>query len=278
MIKNAILVVLYNKGLESSTTLQTLIQHPFKSIKLTIHNNGPFRISEEDSFFLRLKTIYEQVELVNCLENQPLSQVYNRFIANNLQVERWVILDDDTTINESFWFTVEHTQADIECPRIISSINYKTYYPISKGEIVLSYQDLDSATTFSIGSGLIIRRRLWDIFERHDLSLFDENYALYGVDFSVFRRIHRLSAFGEKFVLRSSCYLEHGLSRLEKNESEFRIAENLIDLAISARRYPQLHLYYHLGRRLLKQFFLLRFKTVMVTMQAFFRGKHPRCN
>ncbi|MCL6404095.1 glycosyl transferase [Dickeya dadantii] len=278
MIKNAILVVLYNKGLESSTTLQTLIQHPFKSIKLTIHNNGPFRISEEDSFFLRLKTIYEQVELVNCLENQPLSQVYNRFIANNLQVERWVILDDDTTINESFWFTVEHTQADIECPRIISSINYKTYYPISKGEIVLSYQDLDSATTFSIGSGLIIRRRLWDIFERHDLSLFDENYALYGVDFSVFRRIHRLSAFGEKFVLRSSCYLEHGLSRLEKNESEFRIAENLIDLAISARRYPQFHLYYHLGRRLLKQFFLLRFKTVMVTMQAFFRGKHPRCN
>ncbi|QWT39995.1 glycosyltransferase family 2 protein [Dickeya dadantii] len=278
MIKNAILVVLYNKGLELSITLQTLIQHPFKSIKLTIHNNGPFRISEEDKFFLWLKTIYEQVELVNCLENQPLSQVYNRFIANNLQVERWVILDDDTTINESFWFTVEHTQADIECPRIISSINYKTYYPISKGEIVLSYQDLDSATTFSIGSGLIIRRRLWDIFERHDLSLFDENYALYGVDFSVFRRIHRLSACGEKFVLRSSCYLEHGLSRLEKKESEFRIAENLIDLAISARRYPQFHLYYHLGRRLLKQFFLLRFKTVMVTTQAFFRGKHPRCN
>ncbi|RNM05575.1 glycosyltransferase family 2 protein [Dickeya undicola] len=278
MIKNAILVVLYNKGLESSTTLQTLIQHPFKSIKLTIHNNGPFRISEEDGFFLRLKTIYEQVELVNCLENQPLSQVYNRFIANNLHVERWVILDDDTTINESFWFAVEHTQADIECPRIISSINYKTYYPVSKGEVVLSYQDLDPATAFSIGSGLIIHRRLWDVFERHGLSLFDENYALYGVDVSVFRRIHRMSTSGEKFVLRSSCYLEHGLSRSEKKESEFRIAENLIDLAISARRYPQFHLYYHLGWRLLKQFIRLRFKTVMVATQAFFRGKHPRCN
>ncbi|MGM3224458.1 glycosyltransferase family 2 protein [Dickeya zeae] len=278
MIRNAILVVLYNKGLESSATLQTLIQHPFKHVKLTIHNNGPFRISEEDAFFLRLKTIYEQVELVNCLENKPLSQVYNQFIMSNLQVERWVILDDDTTINESFWFAVEHTQADIECPRIISSINYKTYYPVSQGEIVLNYQELDPATAFSIGSGLIIHRRLWDVFERHGLSLFDENYALYGVDVSVFRRIHRLSAGGETFLLKSSCYLEHALSRSEKKESEFRITENLIDLAVSARRYPQFHLYYHLGWRLFKQFIRLRFKTVLVAIQAFFRGKHPRCS
>lgn len=44
----------------------------------------------------------------------------------------------------------------------------------------------------SIGSGLVIYKSLVECFRKDNLKLFDERYALYGVDYSFFRRIQRI--------------------------------------------------------------------------------------
>ncbi|KAA8999852.1 glycosyl transferase [Affinibrenneria salicis] len=278
---NAILVVLYNKLPGESTTLNMLLEHEFPNSSILIHNNGPKEIRfENDHRLYLLKEIFNKVESVNCLENKPLSSIYNEFIQSNKHVNQYVILDDDTEMTNSFFLAMNsHDDIDVELPKIKSSFDGEIYYPVSSGRIISGDGNLDSTSTISIGSGLIIKKKLVDKFCKYNMTLFDENFALYGVDFSFFRRIYKLNSMGENIEMRSTSVLKHSLSRLEgaSSKNAFRHIERILDVAITARQYPSIKSYYILLRCLINEIYGFNLKNTLVILKAFLNGKHPRC-
>jgi hypothetical protein len=274
---NALVVVVYNKSIEDSITLNTLVEYDFLNSKLVIHNNGPKNISLVGDVARRLNDKFKDVELINCLSNSPLSILYNEFINNNLDAKQFIILDDDSTITDEFVRAINANEADMELPRIISRTDHVTYYPIEAKKVVTVDRELDPRTSFSIGSGLVIHHSLVEKFHKHNVSLFDESYALYGVDVSIFRRIYQLMDKGERFKIKTSSHLKHSLSRAEGKESPFRIKERLIDVAITTRRYPTLRMHVHLLKRILINLVSFKLDNVSSTIKAYLSGMHPRC-
>ncbi|RJF58393.1 glycosyl transferase [Serratia inhibens] len=274
---NAIVVVVYNKDIEDSITLNTLVNYDFHNSKLVIHNNGPKNITLTGDIASKINDKFKVVELVNCLSNSPLSMLYNKFIQDNIGVKQFIILDDDSTITEEFVQAINCNEADMELPRIISRTDHVTYYPIEKKKVVTVDRELDPRNSFSIGSGLVIHRSLVEKFQKHNISLFDENYALYGVDVSVFRRMYQLIDKGENFKIKTSSFLKHSLSRTEGKESPFRIKERLIDIAVTTRRYPTLRMHIHLLKKIVINLVSFQFDNVSSILKAYFTGMHPRC-
>lgn len=281
MWTNAILVIIYNKTLQESTTLTTLSDHHFSNTKLVIQNNGPYEIGYDCELSVRLnKCFNSQVELINCLDNMPLSIIYNDFFLKYKDSERYILLDDDTEISELFVKAIKNSHVDLEVPKIISSGDGKVYYPICENMVVTTDRDLDPESALSIGSGLIINRTLIEKFKRHDLKLFDEHYALYGVDYSLFRRIYKILDKGERVKIRSSSFLVHSLSRLDDSlrENSFRNIERALDVAVSARRYPTLHLHYLLVRKFISESIKMNWGNAYNIVKAYLLGSHPRCS
>lgn len=274
---NAMIVVVYNKKIADSITLNTLINYDFHSTNLVIHNNGPESISLDDEMAIAIGEKFKSVELINCLSNLPLSVLYNEFIRNNLGVEQFIILDDDSTITDEFVRAINANESDLELPRIVSRTDDLTYYPIEDKKIVTTDRELDPKTSFSIGSGLVIHRSLVEKFQKNNIDPFDENYALYGVDVSIFRRMYKLIEKGESFKIKTSSYLKHSLSRAEGKESPFRIKERLIDVAVTTRRYPTLRMHIHLLKKILIQLASFKFGNVSSMLSAYYTGMHPRC-
>lgn len=275
--ENAIIVVVYNKEIANSITLNTLVNYDFHNTRLVIHNNGPKEISLCGDIAKKIGEKFKDVELINCLTNLPLSVVYNEFIHANLGVDQFIILDDDSTITDDFVNAINSNDSDLELPRIVSRADNVIYYPVEANKIISTDCELDPKTSFSIGSGLVIHRSLVEKFYRNNISLFDENYALYGVDVSIFRRIYQLIEKGESFKIKTSSYLKHSLSRTEGKESRFRIKERLIDVAITTRRYPTLRMHIHLLKKILINLASFQFGNVSSMLNAYCTGMHPRC-
>lgn len=274
---SAIIVVVYNKKIEDSTTIKTISKYDFGQSILIIHNNGPENINLTGDVKLALEKSFKSVSVENCLSNLPLSIVYNNFIYKYNGAEQFVILDDDSTITESFALAIRRNDVDIELPRIVSRVDNVVYYPNSLGEVITSDAELDARTAFSIGSGMVIKHTVVEKFKNHNLDLFDENYALYGVDFSVFRRISKLIEVGEQFRLKTSSYIEHSLSRAEGQESPFRVKERLIDISITTRRYPTFRMHTHLIKKIFINILFFNFSNVFAILDSYFHGNHPRC-
>lgn len=277
---NVILVIIYNKSLCDSKTLDTISNYNFPNSKLVIHNNGPEEVIRMSPLWEKLnKCFYSQIELINCLYNKPLSIIYNDIFVK-YQACNFVILDDDTEISESFVYAMKNNNVDLELPKIKSSSDELIYYPICDGIVTNELVDLDPRKVLSIGSGLIINQALVDKFKTNNLKLFDESYALYGVDFSLFRRIYKIVDLGEVVKIRSSCFLTHSLSRLDMNENRdsFRARERALDLAISTRRYPTINLYYMFLRKIVGESIKMRYGNVYCMIKAYILGMHPRCS
>lgn len=276
--KVAIIVVIYNKDVADSNTINTLLKYDLPNSLLVIHNNGPEELVIPDFVIKHFRDLSVQLTLVNCVSNKPLSKVYNEFIFEYKDVDKYVILDDDTDVTGSFIESIYDSEVcDLQLPLIISKQNGEIYYPIEFGKVVNKTKKLDPKNTFSIGSGLIIDKNLVSIFYENDMQLFDENYALYGVDVSLFRRIWILTDKGCRFNLTSSSFLTHSLSRTEGNESSFRHRERLIDFAITVRQYYSIRYLLSFVKRFFIKVLSLKFSDAYIMLDAFINGCHPRC-
>ncbi|HFV9295193.1 glycosyl transferase [Serratia fonticola] len=274
---NAVIVIVYNKKLEDSVTLNTMVHYDFHDTRLVIHNNGPEHVSLNGDLERKIKVKFKEVELINCLSNYPLSKLYNDFIAKNSNAKQFIILDDDSSITDEFVSAIFYNEVDLELPRIISRADDEVYYPIEGKTVVTVTCDLDPKTSYSIGSGLIINNSLVSKFQKHNIKIFDENFALYGVDVSLFRRIYQLINKGEIFKIRTSSYLKHSLSRTEGKESSFRVKERLIDVAVATRRYPSFRSHVYLSKKIMTNIVKFNFDNVYLILNAYFSGMHPRC-
>lgn len=272
-----VLVVVYNKAIRESTTISSILEYGLSNLKLVIHNNGPEVIAIPESIcntFLERGISYE---LTNCIKNKPLSILYNDFINGNKGYSKYIIFDDDSILTESYIEAINSIDYDLELPRITSRADNLNYYPKSNGIVVNENSFLNTLNTFSIGSGLIITSALIDKFNDNDMDIFDEGYALYGVDFSLFRRLIILSKKGVSFKVKTSSNILHSLSRADGRVSDFRLYEGYLDFAITVRRYPTFRQYLAFTKLIVLSFFKLNFKLVLVLLSTFLYGSHPRC-
>jgi hypothetical protein len=273
------LVVIYNKQLKESTTLKSIIEYQFDNCILKILNNGPSLLEIDDLFIEKIKKKFLRVEIENHIENMPLSVAYNQFILKNNKANKFILLDDDTIFTQSFVDKVNETNSDydLELPRISSLKGNVIYYPTQEGKPVTQNALLPADKIFSIGSGMIITSKFVKKISELGYELFDSHFALYGVDFSLFRRMRTIENNGKKFLITSSCVLHHSLSRIEGDMSISRTLERLYDTVLIARHYPSIKHVKLLLKTILKYAVLLKFSYVLLIIKTYFSGYHPRC-
>lgn len=126
--KNVILVILYGKKLNESTTLNSLLQRKLGNTFLLVVNNGPEFI--HDSSYLDGFNVYGY-RLDNCIQNVPLSILYNNFLREFYpkQFASFCIMDDDTCLGDDFFDALESSDTlSLSCP-IIKSSGDRCFYP-----------------------------------------------------------------------------------------------------------------------------------------------------
>lgn len=272
-----ILVVLYDKDICDSSTITSLLEGGVENVKLVIHNNGPRSVTISDGLVKEFKAKNVETILINHIKNKPLSVLYNDFITENISFERYCILDDDTYVTSSYIATLHEMKHDLEVPLIKNKSEEIFYYPVSNNRVVTKYGVLDPNSTISIGSGLIISNEFVRKYAIYDFRIFDESYAFYGVDFSLFRRLKKISKSGVHFQLRATSTLAHELSRTEKKFSQFRRSERIIDFAITVRKYPSSKLFFEFFARTILYSCSFRWSDLSLLIKTLVDGIHPRC-
>ncbi|HHQ6589412.1 TPA: glycosyltransferase family 2 protein [Serratia fonticola] len=280
LCKTSILVVLYNKNLSQSQTLLSLLEFDIKSCRLVILNNGPLALIDEPKFMSKIHEHFQDVVVHNELDNLPLSVAYNRFIEKHIESERYILLDDDSIVTSSFTEKInsDFEGVDLELPKIITEKDSKIHYPIYKLKPIEDKDmfALDPKKIVSIGSGLIISRRLVNKFKSKKTKLFDERFALYGVDYKFFCKLKELANFGVDIQVTSTTSIVHSLSRLEGKISKSRSNERLYDVALSARFYPSKLSLLYFCKDIIKNVIFMRFDKVSLILNTFYKGYHPR--
>ena len=272
----SLVVVLYGKELQDSKTLMSLLKFEFKFNTLLVYNNGPSLLSADNTIVCMLKNRFEQVTVIEDITNAPLSKIYNYFLKK-VKSNSYVILDDDTELNENYIFMLiqnaSKQEYDLVIPKIIS-FDARQYYPISNGVVIEKEGYIEGETNLlSISSGIVLNKSIFRKMLLNDNNIFDERYALYGVDTSFFKKITK----NPDVKICISSYLSHSLSRAESKDNYFRRKERLIDLAISTRCYPSLFNYYYFLKKLISLLFTCEFKLAILMIHVFLKGRHPKC-
>lgn len=285
----AILVVLYKRTLASCDTLNSLLASssalPTSRVRLVVWNNGPapdlgYKNSiDELNARLGFETLY-----VETLENWPLSRIYNNFLSL-VAATRYLFLDHDSNLKVDYLECIQASDADAIVPHIVA--NNEIHGPFLDGNAFAEDKiiQLNPASKFlAIGSGLVLHRSILAKFHNYYPKVFDENFALYGVDTSFWFRASTVSE-KESITVLCASEMKHSLSRMEDEEDaviRFRRKERGLDIGIMLRHYanreramifPKVIL-----RRLLHRSPLpSKLPSIRWMIWGLITGKHPRC-
>lgn len=274
MVDIAIVVVLYNKKIDESKTLQSLIEHNLSSVSIKIINNGPEIIEMDGDVWNQLNDRASEVLFENRTENAPLSKLYNQFISS-INSDYYIILDDDSDLSEFLIENLVDCEIDLIIPKIYSLDDCKFYYPCQDGVLIETGDNISISRVMSISSGLTISNKLIQLFNLHYGKVFDERFALYGIDTSFFLRLHELSR-SEIISVDCKFTLLHSLSRTQNEISRSRTIERIYDTALTARHYPKFLgkiefmkiLCYYVGK--------FKFYYAYKLLHCYISGIHPR--
>ncbi|MCC3733303.1 glycosyltransferase family 2 protein [Rouxiella badensis] len=276
-MSSLLLIVLYNKKIEASQTLATLLDSNYQG-EIFIFNNGPNSVSLDEPLLSSLESKFAKVHFEQDITNRPLSVMYNDILSLP-EYDVFYLFDDDTSIPSDF-FETPFTDSDLGLPIIRDVSNNQAFYPAVNDCIALEQGPLhNNDDVISIGSGLIISRSLLDKFCRHKLKPFDERFSLYGVDFSLFRRIRNLKSSGEVIKISIKGELSHSLSRVGGKKSKARELERIIDRVLCKIHYSNrlpILTYGHLACMVLISLLKFDFKTARVIIMVIRDKCHPR--
>ncbi|CAG67528.1 MULTISPECIES: glycosyltransferase family 2 protein [Acinetobacter] len=276
----AMVVIVYNKALNESTTLQSLLTFTHAIQELVIVNNGPEQL-DEDEFFFALKQKHSQVYLENYLQNKPLSWIYNDLIEK-YDADYYVLFDDDTIINSQYENHLFNTldQTDIEFPKIFARVEHVQHFPVLNNALLKDSGELSNIETiFSVGSGLILSKRLKYIFIERFGHVFDQHFAFYGVDSTFFIRLNLLLSENIPFKITSCSYLNHGLSLTEEALTPWRKREFIYENTLKVKYYSGNTFMARLKfiRLMYRKLSHFEFSDLKLVIKTFLSGKHPRC-
>tara|TARA_Y100000780_G_scaffold204941_1_gene199712 strand:+ start:2106 stop:2945 length:840 start_codon:yes stop_codon:yes gene_type:complete len=274
-MKISILVLLYSCEIEDSKTISTMINSgvDLRNVDLVIWNNGPIKICK-NSIKNAPFNILNSVTIYETLENLPLSNIYNRFIAE-CSADRYIILDHDSTLNDKYLNkSLGYELLDIGVPLI--TVNGEIKSPsrnIRKGHESGPYSSKDRIV--GIGSGIVLSRRMCERVQSKYGNVFDVNFVLYGVDTTFFFRV-RESGWNSYIELIDG--FEHSLSRLEEESIDvkaFRKFERSVSLGLCFRYYFR-HVAILVLKTFIKSVLLRNTLSLTVIFRTFLSGKHPR--
>jgi len=272
----SILVVTYNCSMERSQTIHSLLTSKvgFDGVRLCFWNNGPKEIPVPTDTLAALGEKGFEVTIKQTPWNAPLSWIYNFFIEKN-PADRYVILDHDSILSEEYLqYIVENKDVFLGMP-IVKIKGVPRYPRVKKRFSIGPYFKEDEVR--SLGSGLLISQEAIDIVKDSYGNAFDENFALYGVDFSFFYRVHRLG-LDEK--LQSVPSIEHSFSDFEEEAKEikrFRRIERSYDFGLQLRHYPSFGRVRKLMKQMIKSFLGKNKILITKALKAFIQGRHERC-
>ncbi|MDB4151158.1 hypothetical protein N9740_06640 [Pseudomonadales bacterium] len=239
MFETAILVLLYNKEIKDSNTLNSLteLKDQYHNAKLIIWNNGPSPLNNVDC--QDFKDLGYDVSIEETINNESLAVIYNKFLVME-RAKKYVLLDDDSVLNATYILASSNcTGTDVGMPIITTlgsiqspRIDDKPYSP----EIELD----DNCKIITIGSGLVIGVDIVNKLKDNYDGVFDERFYLYGVDSTFCLRLF-YSKLNDKIKVISG--FSHSLSRLEKEsikQTKFRQLERSYDLGLTLRHYSSL--------------------------------------
>ena len=279
------IVVIYNKKITQSETLKSLIDlchspiaynHDLKN-NLIIYNNGPNELDCNCDLYFELEKIYS-VTVVQCLENKPLSILYNECI-HDFESNYYLILDDDTYLPRNFMGMLDfgkENNLDVIVP-IIKASDGICYYPyinnavVGDGNKIIKKDDIIK----TISSGMIISYNVCQLISKEYGNIFDQSYALYGVDSSFCARLNRLKKKGEDISIGIGMVIDHDLSRVGRI-SKNNMKERVIDMAISFKKYPETISLKSIVKVNLKLIKMGYFSLLLDFLYAYLRGCHPR--
>lgn len=246
-MKISVLVTLYNCRLTDSLTLNSLLDIKKcneEIINLYIWNNGPFALDSEeiDKFIIKANLQGYEVVIHQDIRNIALSKIYN-FFLDNIDSDFYCFLDHDSILPKPFFRKiVECKNCDLIIPLVFDREFHQNIYPMNnKFDTVIKEEGYIKADELmSIGSGIVLSARLVELFRKNYNRVFNENFALYGVDSMFFRSLWELSDKGNNLKIMCINQIIHSLSRY-KNEilsvKENRKVEELYDFIL-------VHLYY----------------------------------
>lgn len=272
----SILIVLYNCSPEESETIKSLSRTQEENVKaiLCIWNNGPKPKRPNHETTRQLRDAGFECYYIETLENNPLSWIYNHFIKK-FSAKKYVILDHDSKISKEYkTYILSKEQDFISVPLIAAkgiprspTVNGRfSSGPFSKDDCVIA-----------IGSGLIVSDEAKNIISQKYENIFDEKYALYGVDTSFFLRVFRL---GLSERVKTVPGFEHSLSRLEDETSivkEFRKIERSYDFAITIRNYPEIRHIKYIANQIILGLIGQSSLKLKEAFNGIVHGRHPRC-
>lgn len=278
-MRTLFLVVLYGLRPGESATLDSLLAQPSASLPadsvLLVWNNGPQPLAQADRQALLAAPGWTEVLISEDLGNPPLSRVYNQ--ALRLGAERLVIFDQDTVVDGRFLQALGQ-QAELLVPLVQGAGAIR--YPHQYKQVVNEEGPLDPQATVTISSGLCLTQGLAARIAARHGDVFDERFALYGVDVSFFLRIQAL-AREEPVDLRCAGILDHSLSELEAEtpaQRRFRDIEKFYVALLLRLHYKGASrgkVLRYLGRQLLGNRLYL-YGVLPQMLRTVLSGRHPR--
>lgn len=272
------IIVIYSKQIDESLTLKTLLTNNIANKNtVLIWNNGPNSIKNEFDINYRMSNYH----LVETLTNEPLSLIYNTCIKKHCDSQYFVILDDDTELTKSYFNALNNlNDIDLLLPHIVDGNTKKIVAPTDNGRIITVDGEISLKKPGSVSSGMVISKRLTKLVQKYYKgTIFDENFALYGIDSTFLMRVKKINK-KEKIIAISKGSLIHSLSNSLQEEQKiksFRQKEMSYDIALTLRHYPSF------GKlktflRDLKQ--IHQGNSLLTKKEIFYclwKGKHPRC-
>lgn len=278
-MRTLFLVVLYGLRPVDAATLRSLLALPVASLPpdsaLLLWNNGPQALDEAERQSLLAAPGWARVFIEEDLGNPPLSRVYNQ--ALRLGAERLVIFDQDTVVDGRYLAALER-EAELLVPLVLGAGAIR--YPHQYKQVVTEEGPLDPQATVTISSGLCLSQGLAERIAARHGDVFDERFALYGVDVSFFLRVQALAREAPVELLCAGI-LDHSLSELEAEtqaQRRFRDIEKFYVALLLRLHYKgasRTKVLRYLGRQLLGNRLYL-YGVLPRMVQTIFRGRHPR--
>lgn len=240
-MKLNIVVVLYNKALSQSKTINSLLENIDSfvdmDVSVSIWNNGPNSIEQEVSSFIDSQTFKNFVICEN-LSNSPLSLVYNSMLVEECSN---IYFDDDTFVTKEYVLSVNDfmkSDREVFLPKI-QSMGQRRYPKVNK--VAGDFDgELNELSVVSILSGLLIKADTSYRLKSKFGNVFDQRFNIYGVDTTLFYRLKSLN-FDRYYVGGT---LEHDLSGVSaggpQHVSMFRVQERLWDFTLQTIFYRKL--------------------------------------
>lgn len=116
------------KKIEDSTTIKSLLLSNYTG-DLYIFNNGPAAINVSESYLELLQGKYSFINIIEDVNNRPLSTIYNDFL-NAGDYDYYYLFDDDTTIPSNFFAGEQHIEYDLSLPIVVSAKSMMLFIPL----------------------------------------------------------------------------------------------------------------------------------------------------